>query len=247
MSRAATGNGGGPAWVVQARFAVEVAGTMLLAALLARLVWAGFPPLVEGAPTINAAAPARFAAPSDIAGLNPFRGGATAAPAVDPLTDAPATALNLALVGVRSARGGEAGAGAAIIQTPDNGQRLYRVGDAIVAGVTLEAVEADRVVIRRDGALESVLFTARGGVIGAGRGTSVAQASRDAPAEAPPPTVLSGGPVAIAALLNDVAVVSRAESGVVLVPSGDGEAFAAAGLQPYDVVLSVNGASPDGI
>lgn len=66
----------------------------------------------------------------------------------------PETRLALVLRGLR--RGATAEAGGAIIQTPDNRQRFFRVGDEILDGVTLEAVLVDHVRISRRGIAELV-------------------------------------------------------------------------------------------
>jgi general secretion pathway protein C len=248
MSRAAREGDGRPAWVSRGTFAAEAVAASLLAFLLAQLVWAGYPPLVETSSLVAPVA-SDFSAPRAAVGLNPFRrGDAAATAAADPLADAPETALNLILVGVRASRGEAPDrGGAAIIQTPDNQQRLYGVGDAIVVGVTLAAVEPDRVVIDREGLLESVAFERRASLIG--RGGVAAEIPVSAAPVVPAAPVLAGsdGPVSAAALIADVTPFSRAAGGVVVAPRGDGVAFAAAGLQAFDVVLSVNGVALDGI
>ena len=63
--------------------------------------------------------------------------------------DAPETTLDLVLKGRRAGPNG-----AAIIQTPDRKTDNYYIGDGIVDGVTLEAVNIDFVVIDRGGRLE---------------------------------------------------------------------------------------------
>lgn len=64
------------------------------------------------------------------------------------------TSLDLALRGIR--RGASPQAGGAIIQTPDNRQRFFAVGQEILDGVTLEEVHVDHVLIRRRGIAESL-------------------------------------------------------------------------------------------
>jgi general secretion pathway protein C len=72
---------------------------------------------------------------------------ADAAPA-----QAPETRLALVLRGVR--RGATDDTGGAIIQTPDNRQRFFRVGSEILDGVTLDRVLVDHVRISRRGIAE---------------------------------------------------------------------------------------------
>ena len=68
--------------------------------------------------------------------------------------DAPETSLNLKLTGRTTAKT----RGSVIILTPDNKTGNYRVGDEIVSGVTLEAVNKDFVVLDVDGQIERLTF-----------------------------------------------------------------------------------------
>lgn len=70
---------------------------------------------------------------------------------------APETRLNLNLRGVR--RGARSDQGSAVIESPDAGQRSIAVGGEIAPGVTLDSVFADRVIINRNGARESLFLT----------------------------------------------------------------------------------------
>jgi len=65
---------------------------------------------------------------------------------------APETTLNLRVFGMRADVSGESSS--AIIQTPDNKQASYYIGDEIISGVTLETVEIDYVILNRGGTLE---------------------------------------------------------------------------------------------
>lgn len=73
---------------------------------------------------------------------------------VDAAQDAPETTLNLKLFGRRAGDNGSA-----IIQTPDNKQKAYSVGDEIINGVTLKSVLPDYVVLSINGRLERLTFT----------------------------------------------------------------------------------------
>ena len=65
---------------------------------------------------------------------------------------APETNLNLKVYGMRADTSGESSS--AIIQTPDNKQASYMVGEEIIPGVTLESVDIDFVILNRDGTRE---------------------------------------------------------------------------------------------
>ncbi len=70
---------------------------------------------------------------------------------------APETNLDLKLFGLRS---GEAGSdrGSAIIETPDNIQRVYYVEDEVTDGVVLKGVTRDYIVLSQAGRLERLTF-----------------------------------------------------------------------------------------
>lgn len=67
--------------------------------------------------------------------------------------DAPETSLNLTLVGRRAGENGTA-----ILVTPDRKQAVYSLGDEIINGVTLKAVNPDFIVLSQDGRLERLTF-----------------------------------------------------------------------------------------
>lgn len=87
----------------------------------------------------------------------------TGAPGGDIIPDAPATSLNLALKGVRSVATDQRdpnplAISIAVILTPDGRALTYHAGDTIIEGVTLDRVLPDRVLIRKSGALETLMM-----------------------------------------------------------------------------------------
>jgi general secretion pathway protein C len=70
------------------------------------------------------------------------------------LDNLPISSLNLILTGVIASPGG----GYALISANGQAQESYTVGDMITAGAVLQAVFPDRVVIRRNGILESLML-----------------------------------------------------------------------------------------
>lgn len=86
--------------------------------------------------------------------------------------DAPETTLNLKLTGRTAGSNGTA-----ILRTPDNKEGNYRLGDEIVPGVTLEAVNKDFIVLDVDGERQRLTFE-RGDDTGLMKKTS---ADEDAP------------------------------------------------------------------
>jgi len=67
--------------------------------------------------------------------------------------DAPETTLNLKLTGRTAGSNGTA-----ILRTPDNNEGNYRLGDEIVPGVTLQAVNKDFIVLDVDGQIQRLTF-----------------------------------------------------------------------------------------
>lgn len=67
--------------------------------------------------------------------------------------DAPETTLNLTLTGRTAGSNGTA-----ILRTPDNKEGNYRLGDEIVSGVTLQAVNKDFIVLDVDGEIQRLTF-----------------------------------------------------------------------------------------
>lgn len=67
--------------------------------------------------------------------------------------DAPETSLNLTLTGLRAGANGSA-----FLKTPDNKQGVYRVGEEVITGVTLESIAAHYIVLSVSGRLERLTF-----------------------------------------------------------------------------------------
>ncbi|WP_417487436.1 type II secretion system protein N [Maricaulis sp.] len=149
----------------------------------------------------------------------------------------PETRLALVLRGVR--RGATSDTGGAIIQTPDNRQRFFRVGSEILDGVTLDGVLVDHVRISRRGIAE-VLYLR----------PETAAAAREAGAE---PTAASGrAPTPTGAprrgQLEDVAGLFQVRAryaGDTLtgyrIESGNAAMLSVLGLRETDVITAIEG------
>lgn len=68
-------------------------------------------------------------------------------------TDAPETTLNLKLFGRRAGKDGTA-----ILETSDRTQKVFRIGDEIMNGVTLKAVHPGYIVLSQGGRIERLTF-----------------------------------------------------------------------------------------
>ena len=128
---------------------------LLLAASLAQWTWlvvkAPLPPLVLAPPTPSAQQNTFSLQPLLAAHLfgqvsQELRGGR--------LENLPISSLNLVLTGVIASASG----GYALISVNGQPQEPFAVGQTVTAGAELQAVYPDRVVIRRNGVLESLLL-----------------------------------------------------------------------------------------
>ena len=220
---------------------VELALLALLAIQCARLMWTAVTPV--GPVGDWRAAPPAAPAATGLAEFDPFF---RLAPAAGPVA---VTALDLKLFGVREDRA--SGRGSAIVGTPDGQQKSFAVGEEIMPGVTLKAVEFDSVTISRGGADEQ-LFMDQSGAAPAGDPSGAPGAPPGPPPApppsvnvAPPPPVVAPPPVSRGDPSADIRFSPRMNgsevTGVEVFPRGGGEAFRAAGLAPGDVVLAVNG------
>ncbi|MDQ8755668.1 type II secretion system protein N [Sphingosinicella sp. LHD-64] len=214
--------------------ALELILLALLAVQAARLVWALVTPVGPigdwKPPSTLAAAPAAGA----LGDFDPFFRLTDTAPAV-------VTGLNLQLFGVREDRA--TGRGSAIIALPDGSQRSFLVGEEIMPGVTLAEVGFDSVTIDRTGTREQI-FLDQSQPVPTGAGGQPTQPAPPPQSNAPvqPVPTVNAAPTASVPLNFDPRVGESGVTGLIVTPGGDGgRAFRAAGLQPGDVIVSVNG------
>ncbi|HEX4895057.1 MAG TPA: type II secretion system protein GspC [Solimonas sp.] len=222
---------------------------LLLANLVARLVWALLPE-PEGARWQPA--PAATAAPVQARGpdLNAIRaaqlfGSYQASVAGNP-REAPETRLSLTLMGILA---GDQNDSRALIASSNGEEKPYAIGDDVVPGVSLQAIFPDRVILSRSGQLETLRL------------------DKDAPsqgggpvAEAGPAPDTSGAAQSLASIRDQVlADPARASEFVRVQPSNvNGQLkgyrvypgrergpFADSGLRPGDLVTAVNGIQLD--
>lgn len=221
---------------------VELGLIALIAVQCARLVWTVATPVGPVGDWQAQSGGGAGAASAGAAGFDPFfrLAGQSGPVAV--------TSLNLKLYGVRQDQA--SGRGSAIIGTPDGAQRSFAVGEEIMPGVVLKAVDFDSVTITREGADEQLYMDQSGAVpvVGpaepAAPGLAPPATTRTTP---PPPVVVAPPepPQAKGDAARDIRVQPRMNgrevTGLAVFPQGTGDAFRAAGLAPGDVVIAVNG------
>ena len=210
--------------------AAELILLVLIAVQTARLIWTMVTPLGPVGDW-RAAGQAPRADAAMLAAFDPFFRLSAGGPVM-------VTSLNLKLTGVREDRA--TGRGSAIIQLPDGRQLSFLVGEEIMPGVTLAAVGFDYVTISRGGAQEQIF-------IDQSEPAPVAGGAPGGPAPTPPvPQSLVVGPQGPATAGAPINFAPRLTGGrvdgVIVSPGSDGgRAFSAAGFQPGDVVVLVNG------
>lgn len=149
-----------PLWQGLAQRAVEFFLIAAIVFFIVRSVLGAMAPeslwvLIDAPPvTRSTTQVAAHITPYDFA-VDPFNRAASTPEAVPASVgeSAPETTLNLTLLGRRAAEDGTA-----ILQTPDGGQGVFRIGDEIIAGVTLKAVNPEFIVLSREGQLERLTF-----------------------------------------------------------------------------------------
>jgi general secretion pathway protein C len=228
---------------------LELVLLSLLAMQCARLVWTLVTPLGPVGDWKTAAA-LRPVQPADVALLAQFDPFFRASPAA--AAPAVVTSLNLKLFGIRENRA--SGGGSAILALPDGQQRSFAVGEEIMPGVTLSAVGFDNVTVSRGGTPEQLFLDQSPPAAVVGPSTpspSFAPTGGTTTTPAPPlPVVVAPPPplppsAAASAIANEVQFQPRLKggqvTGVTVQPQGSGDAFRAAGFQPGDVVVGING------
>lgn len=239
------------------RWGVECVLVIALALLAARIGWLVISPSDTVATYTQRPLPSPMQGGSSSLGItvdrtvlvtsNPFQQGEQEII----VQDAPETNLNLNLDGLRmSTEGGEAGN--AIIRTPNGIGKNYRVGDEILAGVTLERILSDRVIINRDGASETLMLGGRGAglsVISDESQTISARdlTDRDESSAAAPSRAVEAQIAAPELLLSSINAgpvrVNGEITGYRLDPIGSPDIMQQAGFRPGDVLLQINGVS----
>lgn len=213
--------------VVNLYSAAELALMAVLAAQVARLIWAIATPVGP----LGEWRPAPVVVPADpvttLTGFDPFfrLSGPASAPAT-------VTSLQLTLFGTRidDATGG----GSAIVAGPDGVQRSVSVGEEVAPGVKLAAVAFDHVTLDRGGAREDLFLD---------QSSTVAPVQPGAAAPVQPRPAASG--VTVPQLRQDIGFIPRVEggrfTGLVVRSQGTGAAFRQIGLRDGDVITSVAG------
>lgn len=240
--------GGLGRWTGGARAVVEVVLVVVLAVLLARVGWL----IAAPADAVSTLTPRALPSPiqqttrtdvrSDLSLLlahNPF--GTGSAP-VEAVPDAPETSLNLRLVAIFMST--ESNADSATIITPDNRTQRFQPGEQIIPGVELRRVLPDRVIIARNGSEESLMRGGRQAGLSVISEPGEDTAATTSTVTAPSAATFSPGVSArtLFASLNPVPeMTDGAVTSLVLQPRSNPQLMQAAGLEPGDRLVEING------
>lgn len=218
-------------------------GVQLAAIVLDLLPQQQAPASVSPVPVSQSQAPR--SAPVDAAAIQNAHlfGIATAGPASGDPANAPQTQLNLVLAGTFATDDPETGV--AIIGETAANAKVYKVGKPVPGGARLHAVYTDRVVLDRNGQLETLLLPRlmSGGRAspsqGGGQTAGAALASRVR-------QMISQDPGSITEIMRPQAVFSNGQQrGYRVYPGRNRAQFSQLGLQPGDLVVSINGSPLD--
>jgi general secretion pathway protein C len=206
----------------------------LIAIQLARLLWIVVMPVGPMGPWRPAQARllSQQAQAAVFASVDPFYRNGPPAAAV-----AATSTLNLQLFGVRENRG--SGDGAAIIGGPDGQQGSFAVGEEVAPGVRLSAVFFDYVVLDPGGRKEKLYLDGS-------EPTDAMPAAGPLPAAPGQAAPAVGQPLSASAARQAFTLSPRQQggrvTGVIVAPGPNPALYQAAGFQPGDVIVSVNGA-----
>jgi general secretion pathway protein C len=220
-----------------ALLALEVLLVAVLAAQCARLFWAVVTPVGPIGEWQNTAEVSvlRTADPALFQRFDPFF--RIREPGALVVTD-----LDLRLYGIREDQA--SGRGSAILATPDGEQNSYAVGDEIMPGVVLHAVEFDSITIERNGGQERLFLDQSPGTT-LPESTQARPASRQTVRQASPASAPAQTSVSARELARGTQISPRREgdqlTGIIVQPTGDDGALLAAGFRPGDVIIAIDG------
>jgi general secretion pathway protein C len=229
--------------------------TVVLARQLADFVWL-WVPVPENARwrpppalTVNAAPTAKGPDVQMIAAAHLFGDyQAPADPAVDEMEKAPDTRLALTLLGILAAD--EDRGSRALIGDSGGDEKPYSVGDKVPGGVTLQAIFPDRVILARNGQLETLRLDKD--KPGAPLPPSARRETAASSTVTPETTellsqvreqLLADPSKAANYIRVQPANIGGEQRGYRIYPGRDRSLFNSAGLRPGDIVTSVNGVS----
>jgi general secretion pathway protein C len=237
------GSGGG--WPARlGALAPTAAAAVLVVALAAQLALLALKLLVPPSDTTGLVdtGPVLPSGPNVAGIVNAHLFGNAAVEATGDAASAPATNLNLALAGTLA--GGDPERGWAIIGDTAQTARVYATGASLPGGAKLKAVYADRVVLERNGRLESLPLPRLAG--GAPVPIVYSQGLPQQSLADTVRTLVQQDPGAVSEIIRPQPVFAGGQQkGYRVYPGRNRAQFGRLGLMPGDLVTAVNGAPLD--
>ncbi len=223
--------------------------TLVVAKLAATLLWTLVPtPAAAAWQPAPAAALSKPGSQIDLAAIasanlfGDYR--APANPVLDDINNAPETQLSLTLLGIFSNER-DARLSLALIGTQGGDEKPYRVGEDLSRGVTLQAIFQDRVMLSRNGKLETLRLDKDSPgtpLIASAVPANAGPDSKDAAALSGIRKQLLNDPSKVSDFIRVQPVTGASGlTGYRIYPGKDRAVFNGAGLKPGDVVTSING------
>jgi general secretion pathway protein C len=193
----------------------------------------------RGATPLPRPQPSRF---TDVAAITNAHLFGTAPVAARSDANAPQTSMPLVLTGIIA--GNDPQNGLAILGQTAQTAKVHAVGDTVPGGARLHSVYVDRVIIDRNGQLESLVLPRQSS--GAASAPSAAVLPTQSPVVERMRKALTEQPGLIADLLRPQAVMDGDRvRGFRVYPGRNRLAFARLGLRPGDEVIAINGTPLD--
>jgi general secretion pathway protein C len=231
--------------------AVAAALVIVIANQFATLTWVLVPGSTSFAAPVLWPVAAR-PAPADFSSLSGSRlfGEAAEQPhvAVAAVADAPDTTLSVTLTGILSKDGDPNGS--AGIRSGSNDERAYYVGQTIAGtdGATLHSVYADRVLLDRNGRVETLRLPTELSPPGNAPPNARSPLAQEEASAAPLRDVFRQNAATFSEIIRPAPHVQEGQLvGIRLMPGRDRATFEALGFQSGDVVTDVNGSVLDDI
>jgi general secretion pathway protein C len=156
--------------------------------------------------------------------------------------NAPQTSMPLVLTGIMA--GNDPQAGLAILGPSPQSTKVYAVGDGVPGGARLHLVYADRVVIDRNGELESLMLPRK--AVNTSPPPTAAALGGGNPAIEHMRQMISSQPGIIGDVMRPQPVMEHGKvTGFRVYPGRNRVAFMSLGLRPGDVVTAINGTPLD--
>lgn len=228
-------------WVLAAALGVQAAIIVTDLAGASRV-----PAIDEINPLPAAAAPSRRVDVAAIVSSHLFGAAQADAPAAVDAANAPQTSMPLVLTGIIAAD--EPQAGLAIVGQNAGSTKVYAVGDNLPGGARLHSVYSDRVLLERNGRLESLTLPrqSRGGAAPPPPPPVAAM-----PSSEPPPIdrmreMIAQEPGLLSDIMRPQPVFAQGrQRGYRVYPGRNRQAFIRLGLRPGDLVVAINGTPLD--